>query len=91
MCHHLYKYASEVTANFVAPLIYQAMKNIAFNSKEKVKLRSSAFDVLLMPLAETIKEFVNFILKGVDLIDHTDIFLLRTINHYVTLIMCTLS
>ena len=32
-----------------------------------------------------------FILKGVDLIDHTSIFLLRTINHYVTLIMCTLS
>ena len=48
-------------------------------------------DVLLMPLAETIKEFVNFILKVVDLIDHTSIFLLRTINHYVTLIMCTLS
>ena len=47
--------------------------------------------VLLMPLAETIKEFVSFILKGVDLIDHTSIFLLRTINHYVTLIMCTLS
>ena len=32
-----------------------------------------------------IKEFVSFILKGVDLIDHTSIFLLRTINHYVTL------
>ena len=32
-----------------------------------------------------------FILKGVDLVDHTSIFLLRTINHYVTLIMCTLS
>ena len=48
-------------------------------------------DVLLMPLAETIKEFVSFILKGVDLIDHTSIFLLLPINHYVTLIMCTLS
>ena len=46
---------------------------------------------LLMPLAEIIKELVSFILKGVDLIDHTSIFLLRTINHYVTLIMCTLS
>ena len=33
----------------------------------------------------------NFILKGVDLMDHTSIFLLRTINHYVTLIICTLS
>ena len=32
-----------------------------------------------------------FILKGVDLREHTNIFLLRTINHYVTLIMCTLS
>ena len=42
-----------------------------------------------MPLAETIKEFVSFILKGVDLIDHTSIFLLRTINHYVTLIYNT--
>ena len=41
--------------------------------------------------AETIKEFVSFIQKGVDLIDHTSIFLLRTINHYVTFIMCTLS
>ena len=39
--------------------------------------------VLLMPLAETIKEFVSFILKGVDLLDHTSIFLLRTINHRV--------
>ena len=37
--------------------------------------------VLLIPLVETIKEFVSFILKGVDLIDHTSIFLLRTINH----------
>ena len=44
---------------------------------------------LLMPLAETIKEFDSFILRGVDLIDHTSIFLLRTVNHYVTLIMCT--
>ena len=32
-----------------------------------------------------------FILKVVDLIDHRSVFLLRTINHYVTLIMCTLS
>ena len=47
--------------------------------------------VLLMPLAETIKDFVDLILKGVDLINHTSIFLLHTINHYVTLIMCTLS
>ena len=37
-----------------------------------------------MPLAETIKEFVSFILKGVDLVDHASKFLLRTINHYVT-------
>ena len=29
--------------------------------------------LLLMPLAETIKEFVSFILKGVDLINHTSI------------------
>ena len=41
--------------------------------------------------AETIKEFVSFILKGVDLIDHTSIYLLLTINHYITLTMCTLS
>ena len=47
--------------------------------------------VLLMPLAETIKELVSFILEGVDLLDHTSIFLLRTINHYVIFIMCTLS
>ena len=40
-----------------------------------------------MPLVETIKEFDSFIPRGVDLIDHTSIFLLRTINHYVTLIM----
>ena len=44
-------------------------------------------DVLLMPLAETIKEFVSFTLKCVDLRDHTSIFLLHTINHYVTLIL----
>ena len=40
-----------------------------------------------MPLAETIKEFDSFILKDVDLIDHTSIFLLRIVNHYITLIM----
>ena len=50
------------------------------------KTISGLEDVPLMPLAETIKEFLNFILKGVHLIDHTSIFLLRTINHYVTLI-----
>ena len=32
-----------------------------------------------MLLAETIKEFDNFIPRGVDLIDQTSIFLLRTI------------
>ena len=55
------------------------------------KTISGLEDILLMPLAETIKEFGSFIPRGVDLIDHTSIFLLRTINHYVTLIMCTLS
>ena len=47
--------------------------------------------VLLMPLAETINELVSFILKGVDLIDHTSIFFLRTINQCVTPIMWILS
>ena len=47
--------------------------------------------VLLMPLAETIKEVVSFILEGVDLLDHTSIFLLRTINHRVIPIICILS
>ena len=43
-----------------------------------------------MPLAETITEFVNFILKGVvDLIDHTSIFLLRAINQFYALIDST--
>ena len=31
--------------------------------------------VLQIPLAETIKELDNFILKGVDLYDHTKVFL----------------
>ena len=31
--------------------------------------------VLHIPLAETIKELDNFILKGVDLYDHTKVFL----------------
>ena len=44
-----------------------------------------------MPLVKTIKEFVSFILKGVDLIDHTSIFPLRTTNHYVILIICSLQ
>ena len=35
-------------------------------------------------------EKLILILKGVDLMDHTSIFLLRTINHYATLIMCSL-
>ena len=47
--------------------------------------------VLLMTLAETIKELVSFILKGVDLLDHTSIFLLRTINHRVILIIRMVS
>ena len=46
--------------------------------------------VLLMPLAETIKELASFILKGLDLLDHKSIFLLRTINHRVTLMICIL-
>ena len=54
-------------------------------------MHARIIDVLLMLLAETIKDFVSFILKGVDLMDHTSIFLIGTINHYVTLIMCTLS
>ena len=33
----------------------------------------------------------NFILEGVDLLDHTSIFLLRTINHRVIPIICILS
>ena len=34
--------------------------------------------VLLMPFVKTIKELVRFTPKGVDLIDHTSIFFLRT-------------
>ena len=33
-------------------------------------------------------QFYNFILRGVDIIDFTRIFLLHTINHCVTLIIC---
>ena len=36
---------------------------------------------LLMPVAETIKALASFILKGVDLRDHTSIFLLHSINY----------
>ena len=43
-----------------------------------------------MALAETIEELVNFILKGVNLIDYASIFLLLTINHCVFLITCAL-
>ena len=38
---------------------------------------------------ETIKKFVSFILKGVDLIDHTSIFLLRAINQFYVVIDST--
>ena len=44
---------------------------------------------LLMPVAETIKALASFILKGVDLRDHTSIFLLHSIN-YNALLMCAL-
>ena len=37
--------------------------------------------VLLMPLAESIKEFVSFILKGVDLIDHNRPEHLKSFSH----------
>ena len=46
--------------------------------------------VFLMLLVETIKELASFILKGVDLIDRTSIFLLRIIIYYVILIFCIL-
>ena len=46
---------------------------------------------MLMLLAETIKELIGFILEGEDLIDHTSIFLLLTINHCMIFIMFTLS
>ena len=39
------------------------------------KTISGLEDVLQIPLAETIKELDNFILKGVDLYDHTKVFL----------------
>ena len=55
------------------------------------KLKPILEIVLLMPLAETIKELVSFILEGVDLLDHTSIFLLRTINHRVIPIIRILS
>ena len=58
----------------------------------KIQKKNSPSNVSnIKVVLETIvlKEFVNFILKSVDLIDHTNIFLLRTINHYVILIMCT--
>lgn len=45
------------------------------------KTISGLEDVLLIPLAETIKELDNFILNSVDLVDHTIVFLWRTINH----------
>ena len=61
----------------------------ALSNNLKLNVSVHTDSVLLMPLAETIKELVSFILKSVDLIDHTSIFLLRTVNHYATLIMCT--
>ena len=47
--------------------------------------------VFLVPFADTIGIGISVILKGVDLIDHTHIFLLRIINHCVILILCILS
>ena len=41
----------------------------------QLKVTSIAIVVLQIPLAETIKELDNFILKGVDLYDHTKVFL----------------
>ena len=38
--------------------------------------------VLHIPLAETMKEMDNLILKGVDLYDHTKVFLWRRLNYY---------
>ena len=67
--------------------IFGKVKQLDFSQK----VQNTIETVLLMPLAKTIEEFVSFILKGVDFIDHTSISLLRTINQYVTLIMCKLS
>ena len=44
-----------------------------------------------MSFAETMKELVSFILKGVDFLDYASIFLLCTINHHVILIIRILS
>ena len=73
---------------------YRIKRNCSFIIIPKVYPEITRMDwthELLMPLAEAIKEFDSFIPRGVGLINHTSIFLLRTINHYVTFIMCTLS
>ena len=61
-------------------LIFCAFLKIVF---EKINDLNSKDDVLLMSLAETIKELGSFILKGVDLIADTSTFLLHSINHCV--------
>ena len=46
-------------------------------------------DVLQIPLSEAIKESDNFILKSVDLWDHTKLFFGHTFNHYQIPMLCT--
>ena len=51
-------------------------------------LQLKRYFVLHIPLAETIKELDNFVLKGVDLHDHTKAFLQNTYVVY-TLMICS--
>ena len=55
------------------------------NNKSVLSI-AKKLDAPLKHLAETIKELVSFIVKGVDLLNHTSVFLSRTINHCVFLI-----
>ena len=67
------------------------MVKVAQHDQRNISKNFPLHLVLLMPLAEAIKELVSFILEGVDLLDHTSIFLLRTINHCVIPIIRILS
>ena len=57
----------------------------------ETKIIEKVEGVLHIPLAETIKELDNFILKGVYLYNHTKVFLWRTVNYYKPPMLCKLS
>ena len=70
-------------------MIFQtAVRYTSFWRRHSIRY-SADMSELLMPLSETTEELVSFILKRIDLINPSSIFLLGAIYHWVNFTMCS--